>query len=101
MRIVLSDAAHSELSNLEYLPACLACFCLFVCLLFCLSVCLSTVAVGSLQRIDLERANREVMDPNLRGKPRLISEAELPSWLLRDEEEVSRHSACDMHVAVM
>ena len=46
-----------------------------------------------MQRIDIERANREAMDPNLRGKSRLISEAELPAWLLKDEDEVS-HVTC-------
>ena len=41
------------------------------------------------QRIDMERATREAMDPNLRHKPRLLSEEELPSWLIRDEDDVS------------
>ena len=30
------------------------------------------------------------MDPNLRHKPRLLSEEELPSWLLKDEDEVGK-----------
>ena len=38
----------------------------------------------------MERVSREVMDPNLRHKPRLISIDELPPWLLRDEEEVEQ-----------
>ncbi|XP_011409528.2 PREDICTED: transcription activator BRG1-like, partial [Amphimedon queenslandica] len=42
------------------------------------------------QRMDLERAAREAMDPSLRHKPRLIQEDELPSWLLRDTEEVEQ-----------
>ena len=37
----------------------------------------------------MERATREAMDPNLRHKPRLLSEEELPSWLIKDEDEVS------------
>ena len=41
-----------------------------------------------LQRIDNERATRDAMDPSVRGKPRLIVDEELPSWLIRDEEEV-------------
>ena len=36
----------------------------------------------------MERCSRDAMDPNLRHKPRLISEEELPSWLLKGEEEV-------------
>ena len=36
----------------------------------------------------MERATREAIDPNLRHKPRLLSEEELPSWLLKDEDEV-------------
>lgn len=40
------------------------------------------------QRIDMERATREAMDPNLRHKPRLLSEEELPAWLIKDEDEV-------------
>ena len=31
------------------------------------------------------------MDPNLRHKPRLLSEEELPSWLLKDEDEVRNY----------
>ena len=46
--------------------------------------------VLSPQRIDMERATREAMDPNLRHKPRLLSEEELPSWLLKDEDEVGK-----------
>jgi SWI/SNF-related matrix-associated actin-dependent regulator of chromatin subfamily A protein 2/4 len=42
------------------------------------------------QRMDLERAAREAMDPALRHKPRLMQEDELPSWLLRDTEEVEQ-----------
>ena len=38
----------------------------------------------------MERATREAMDPNLRHKPRLLSEEELPSWLLKDEDEVRK-----------
>ena len=38
----------------------------------------------------MERATREAMDPNLRHKPRLLSDEELPSWLLKDEDEVSK-----------
>ena len=37
----------------------------------------------------MERASREALDPSLRHKPRLISEEELPSWLLKDVDEVS------------
>ena len=44
----------------------------------------------SSQRIDMERATREAMDPNLRHKPRLLSEEELPSWLIKDEDEVNK-----------
>ena len=40
------------------------------------------------QRMDMERATREAMDPNLRHKPRLLAEEELPSWLIKDEDEV-------------
>ena len=47
-------------------------------------------AVLSPQRIDMEQATREAMDPNLRHKPRLLSEEELPSWLLKDEDEVGK-----------
>ena len=47
--------------------------------------------VLSPQRMDMERATREAMDPNLRHKPRLLSEEELPSWLLKDEDEVGNH----------
>ena len=36
----------------------------------------------------MERASREALDPSLRHKPRLISEEELPSWLLKDVDEV-------------
>ena len=42
------------------------------------------------QQIDMERATREAMDPNLHHKPRLLSEEELPSWLLKDEDEVGK-----------
>ena len=42
----------------------------------------------ALQRIDMERASREALDPSLRHKPRLISAEELPSWLMKDVEEV-------------
>ena len=38
----------------------------------------------------MERATREAMDPNLRHKPRLLSDEELPSWLLKDEDEVRK-----------
>ena len=41
-----------------------------------------------LQRIDFERARADALDPQLRHKPRLIADEELPAWLLRDEEEV-------------
>lgn len=41
-------------------------------------------------RIDMERVSREAMDPTLRHKPRLISLEELPSWLLKDVEEVDQ-----------
>lgn len=40
--------------------------------------------------MDMERATREAMDPNLRHKPRLLSDEELPSWLLKDEDEVRK-----------
>ena len=52
--------------------------------------------VLSPQRIDMERATREAMDPNLRHKPRLLSEEELPSWLLKDEDEVGK----SLHVEI-
>ena len=39
----------------------------------------------------MERATEEAMDPNLCHKPRLLSEEELPSWLLKDEDEVGNH----------
>ena len=42
----------------------------------------------------MERCSRDAMDPNLRHKPRLISEEELPSWLLKGEEEVSLLHHC-------
>lgn len=38
--------------------------------------------------MDMERCSRDAMDPNLRHKLRLISEEELPSWLLRGDDEV-------------
>ena len=38
----------------------------------------------------MERTTREAMDPNLRHKPTLLSEEELPSWLLKDEDEVRK-----------
>ncbi|CAI8041926.1 Transcription activator BRG1 [Geodia barretti] len=41
-------------------------------------------------RMDMERCSRDAMDPNLRHKPRLISEEELPSWLLKGEEEMDQ-----------
>lgn len=51
-----------------------------------------------LQRLDMERASREAMDPNLRGKARLITEAELPSWLIKDDDEVGHvHGMCMSH----
>lgn len=53
-----------------------------------------------MQRIDIERANRDAMDPNLRNKPRLICNEELPAWLLRDEEEV-RHVTLIFNVHAM
>ena len=37
--------------------------------------------------MDMERISREALDPNLRHKPRLIAEEELPGWLLRDEDQ--------------
>ena len=55
------------------------------------SLLLSHIHCCFLQRIDMERATREAMDPNLRHKPRLLSEEELPSWLLKDEDEVGNH----------
>ena len=39
------------------------------------------------QRIDFEREQMEGKDPTFKG--RLISEKELPAWLLKDEDEVS------------
>ena len=36
----------------------------------------------------MERASRIAMDPFLRGKPRLISDDELPRWLIKNDEEV-------------
>ena len=41
------------------------------------------------------------MDPTLRNKSRLISEEELPSWLLRDEEEVTCYLDNDIHESVL
>lgn len=41
-------------------------------------------------RMDMERISREALDPNLRHKPRLIAEEELPGWLLRDEDQVEQ-----------
>ena len=38
----------------------------------------------------MERATREAIDSNLHHKPRLLSEEELPSWLLKDEDEVRK-----------
>ena len=54
---------------------------------------------GSMQRIDIERAKREALDPYMRGKARLITMAELPSWLIKDDEEV--WPTCDVHVISM
>ena len=42
----------------------------------------------------MERASREALDPSLRHKPRLISEEELPSWLLKDVDEVCVSGGC-------
>ncbi len=47
------------------------------------------------QRIDMERASREALDPALRHKPRLITVDELPAWLLKDVEEVRPHRPHD------
>ena len=55
-------------------------------LLYC---CSSWYCLLFSQRIDMERATCEAMDPNLCHKPRLLSEEELPSWLINDEDEVS------------
>ncbi|KAL5021635.1 hypothetical protein ScPMuIL_000790 [Solemya velum] len=40
------------------------------------------------QRMDLERRREEARDPN--RKPRLLEEDELPSWMVKDEDEVER-----------
>ena len=62
----------------------------YVCVLNCLNSISSSLFFPSLspQRMDMERCSRDALDPNLRHKPRLISEEELPSWLLRGDEEV-------------
>ncbi len=39
------------------------------------------------QKMDIQRKVAEAQDTN--RKPRLMTEDELPSWLLKDEEEVS------------
>lgn len=36
--------------------------------------------------MDIERRREEARNPN--RKPRLIEEAELPTWILKDEKEV-------------
>lgn len=40
------------------------------------------------QRMDIERRRNEARDPN--RKPRLMEVNELPSWLVKDEEDVER-----------
>ena len=40
------------------------------------------------QRMDIERRREEARNPN--RKPRLMEEDELPTWLLKDENEVER-----------
>lgn len=40
------------------------------------------------QKMDIERRREEARNPN--RKPRLIEEAELPTWILKDEKEVER-----------
>ena len=65
-----------------------------VCVVYNILGCCSLVVVVVhhnllfLQRIDFERARTDALDPQLRHKPRLIADEELPAWLLRDEEEV-------------
>lgn len=39
-----------------------------------------------MQKMDIERRREEARNPN--RKPRLIEEAELPTWILKDEKEV-------------
>ena len=49
--------------------------------------------------MDMERCSRDAMDPNLRHKPRLISEEELPSWLLIGVEEVCLVFRCNLPIS--
>lgn len=42
------------------------------------------------QKWDIEKKEKEAKDPQIAGKPRLITEAELPKWLLRESEEIEQ-----------
>lgn len=61
---------------------------LLLLLLWMLLLLLSCPLFYLLQRIDIERASRDALDPSVRGKPRLIVDEELPAWLIRDDDEV-------------
>ena len=80
------------LDTLQHPDKCVVCVCVWVwvCMKWghgCRLALFITMSLY-LQRIDFERARTDALDPQLRHKPRLIADEELPAWLLRDEEEV-------------
>lgn len=48
--------------------------------------------------MDIERRREEARNPN--RKPRLIEEAELPTWILKDEKEVRTQNLLRLLISI-
>lgn len=51
-----------------------------------------------MQKMDIERRREEARNPN--RKPRLIEEAELPTWILKDEKEVRTQNLLRLLISI-
>lgn len=51
-----------------------------------------------MQKMDIERRREEARNPN--RKPRLIEEAELPTWILKDEKEVRTQNLLGLLISI-
>lgn len=51
-----------------------------------------------MQKMDIERRREEARNPN--RKPRLIEEAELPTWILKDEKEVGTQNLLRLLISI-
>lgn len=51
-----------------------------------------------MQKMDIERRREEARNPN--RKPRLIEEAELPTWILKDEKEVRTQNRLRLLISI-